>query len=86
MIALSSGAMNEHCKILILMGKTDPDNADRYAQQSQQDAIQHHGGGRCECQQEKDKAKSRQFQAANAACGGCALPVYVVTGCMCVHL
>ncbi len=30
-----SGAMNRHCKILIVMGKTDPDNPDRYRQQSQ---------------------------------------------------
>ncbi|NNC78003.1 MAG: acyl-CoA dehydrogenase [Woeseiaceae bacterium] len=29
-----SGAMNEHCKILILMGKTDPDNPSRHQQQS----------------------------------------------------
>jgi acyl-CoA dehydrogenase len=29
----SSGAMNPHCKIAIVMGKTDP-NADRYSQQS----------------------------------------------------
>ncbi len=29
----SSGAMNPHCKIYIVMGKTDP-NADRYTQQS----------------------------------------------------
>ncbi len=30
-----SGAMNEHCKIMIVMGKTDPDNANRHQQQSQ---------------------------------------------------
>lgn len=30
-----SGAMNEHCKIMIVMGKTDPDNASRHFQQSQ---------------------------------------------------
>jgi acyl-CoA dehydrogenase len=30
-----SGAMNEHCKIMIVMGKTDPDNANRHIQQSQ---------------------------------------------------
>ncbi len=30
----TSGAMNNACKILILMGKTDPDNTDRYRQQS----------------------------------------------------
>jgi len=30
-----SGAMNEHCKIMIVMGKTDPDNPDRHRQQSQ---------------------------------------------------
>ena len=30
----SSGAMNEACKIIIFMGKTDPDNPDRYKQQS----------------------------------------------------
>ena len=30
-----SGAMNEHCKIMILMGKTDPNNANRHIQQSQ---------------------------------------------------
>ncbi len=29
-----SGAMNKHCKILIVMGKTDPDSADRHKQQS----------------------------------------------------
>lgn len=29
-----SGAMNEHCKILIVMGKTDPDNPNRHQQQS----------------------------------------------------
>jgi acyl-CoA dehydrogenase len=29
-----TGAMNERCKIFILMGKTDPDNADRHRQQS----------------------------------------------------
>lgn len=29
-----SGAMNENCQILIVMGKTDPDNRDRYRQQS----------------------------------------------------
>lgn len=31
----ASGAMNKHCKVLVVMGKTDPDNADRYVQQSQ---------------------------------------------------
>jgi acyl-CoA dehydrogenase len=30
-----SGAMNEHCRIMIVMGKTDPDNANRHIQQSQ---------------------------------------------------
>jgi acyl-CoA dehydrogenase len=30
----SSGAMNNHCKILIVMGKTDPDNSNRHNQQS----------------------------------------------------
>ncbi len=30
----SSGAMNTHCKILIVMGKTAPDSPDRYSQQS----------------------------------------------------
>jgi acyl-CoA dehydrogenase len=30
----SSGAAAEECKILIVMGKTDPDNPDRYRQQS----------------------------------------------------
>ncbi|MDJ0711600.1 MAG: acyl-CoA dehydrogenase family protein [Woeseiaceae bacterium] len=30
----SSGACNTHCKILIVMGKTDPDNDNRYRQQS----------------------------------------------------
>ncbi|WP_339799318.1 acyl-CoA dehydrogenase family protein [uncultured Marinobacter sp.] len=30
----TSGAMNEACKLLIVMGKTDPDNADRHKQQS----------------------------------------------------
>ncbi len=29
-----SGALNTNCRILIVMGKTDPDNADRYRQQS----------------------------------------------------
>ena len=29
-----SGALNEHCKILIVMGKTDPDNPNRHQQQS----------------------------------------------------
>ena len=29
-----SGAMNERCRILIVMGKTDPDNSNRYIQQS----------------------------------------------------
>ena len=29
-----TGAMNERCEIFILMGKTDPDNADRHKQQS----------------------------------------------------
>lgn len=29
-----SGALNEDCKILIVMGKTDPDNANRHRQQS----------------------------------------------------
>jgi len=31
----SSGACRKQCKILIVMGKTDPDNANRYVQQSQ---------------------------------------------------
>jgi acyl-CoA dehydrogenase len=30
----SSGIMNERCKIIIFMGKTDPDGTDRYRQQS----------------------------------------------------
>jgi len=30
-----TGAMNEHCKIMIVMGKTDPHNPDRHRQQSQ---------------------------------------------------
>ena len=30
-----SGAMNEHCKIMIVMGKTDPENPNRHIQQSQ---------------------------------------------------
>jgi acyl-CoA dehydrogenase len=30
----TSGAMNEACKLLIVMGKTDPGNADRHRQQS----------------------------------------------------
>ena len=30
-----SGAMNRRCKVLIVMGKTDPDSANRYQQQSQ---------------------------------------------------
>jgi len=30
-----SGAMNKHCKVLIVMGKTDPDNPSRHMQQSQ---------------------------------------------------
>lgn len=30
----SSGAMNTHCKVLIVMGKTAPDSPDRYSQQS----------------------------------------------------
>jgi len=30
----SSGACNTHCRILIVMGKTDPDTRDRYRQQS----------------------------------------------------
>ncbi|MDB6001332.1 MAG: acyl-CoA dehydrogenase [Rhizobacter sp.] len=30
----TSGALNEDCKLLIVMGKTDPDNADRHKQQS----------------------------------------------------
>ena len=30
----SSGACNSRCRIFIVMGKTDPDNANRYAQQS----------------------------------------------------
>ena len=29
-----TGAMNERCEIFVLMGKTDPDNADRHRQQS----------------------------------------------------
>lgn len=29
-----SGALNEHCRILIVMGKTDPDNPNRHRQQS----------------------------------------------------
>lgn len=29
-----TGAMNERCKLFILMGKTDPENADRHKQQS----------------------------------------------------
>ncbi|WP_295977022.1 acyl-CoA dehydrogenase family protein [uncultured Variovorax sp.] len=29
-----TGAMNERCEIFVLMGKTDPDNADRHKQQS----------------------------------------------------
>jgi len=29
-----TGAMNERCEVFILMGKTDPDNADRHRQQS----------------------------------------------------
>ena len=29
-----SGAMNERCRIMIVMGKTDPDNSNRYIQQS----------------------------------------------------
>ncbi|MBR72221.1 MAG: acyl-CoA dehydrogenase [Rhodospirillaceae bacterium] len=31
----TSGALDPRCKILILMGKSDPDNSDRYRQQSQ---------------------------------------------------
>ena len=31
----ATGAMNEACKIFIVMGKTDPDNANRHIQQSQ---------------------------------------------------
>ena len=31
----ATGAMNEACKIFIVMGKTDPDNASRHLQQSQ---------------------------------------------------
>ena len=31
----SSGACRKQCRILIVMGKTDPDNANRYVQQSQ---------------------------------------------------
>jgi acyl-CoA dehydrogenase len=31
----ASGACRKECRILIVMGKTDPDNADRYIQQSQ---------------------------------------------------
>lgn len=30
-----SGAMNNHCKIMIVMGKTDPENTNRHIQQSQ---------------------------------------------------
>ena len=30
-----SGACREQCEILIVMGKTDPDNSNRYIQQSQ---------------------------------------------------
>jgi len=30
-----SGAMNRHCKIMIVMGKTDPENPNRHIQQSQ---------------------------------------------------
>ncbi|NIB42339.1 acyl-CoA dehydrogenase [Pseudomaricurvus alkylphenolicus] len=30
-----SGAMNQHCKIMIVMGKTDPENCNRHLQQSQ---------------------------------------------------
>jgi acyl-CoA dehydrogenase len=30
-----SGAMNDHCKIMIVMGKTDPTNPNRHIQQSQ---------------------------------------------------
>ena len=30
----TSGAMNESCQLLIVMGKTDPDNPDRHRQQS----------------------------------------------------
>ena len=30
----TSGAMNEDCKLLIVMGKSDPDNPERYKQQS----------------------------------------------------
>ena len=30
----SSGAMNEDCKLIIFMGKTDPDNPSRHKQQS----------------------------------------------------
>ncbi len=30
----TSGAMNEDCKLLIVMGKTDPNNSDRHRQQS----------------------------------------------------
>ena len=30
-----SGAMNKHCKIMVVMGKTDPDNPGRHFQQSQ---------------------------------------------------
>jgi acyl-CoA dehydrogenase len=30
----SSGACNKHCRIMIVMGKTDPDNENRYRQQS----------------------------------------------------
>ena len=29
-----TGAMNERCEVFVLMGKTDPDNADRHKQQS----------------------------------------------------
>jgi acyl-CoA dehydrogenase len=31
----ASGACRKECRVLIVMGKTDPDNADRYIQQSQ---------------------------------------------------
>ena len=31
----ASGACRKQCRVLIVMGKTDPDNADRYLQQSQ---------------------------------------------------
>ena len=30
----SSGAMNRHCRVLIVMGKTDPDSSDKYHKQS----------------------------------------------------